>query len=464
MVKHSFFICAIAALLNPGLLQGQATSELERRIAELEQKMRLIDPAFGPETRALDLASRLESLEKKMDVVLAARRPEETRSACQPTQAIVEKKRPSTERDAPAFTLVSVSGDYRSSTEGETRLPVAGYMDFHFNKDSNQPFRPDFHRFVLLFGHSFSDRIKFWSELELEHSFVEGGESTGEVALEQAYLDFLIKPYFNLRAGMVLMPVGIINERHEPPSFNGVERPFVETLIIPTTWRELGVGATGDLGRDFRYRAYLTSSLDARRFDAENGIAEGRTAGFDASFRNPAKVARLEYARFRGLTLGTSAYFGNSGFNIPGINPRVTMSEFDGRYSFRRLDFRALLANTWLTQAAELNRRLQQQTGTMPNIASQMRGYYLEPALHTLPRRSRNDLIVFGRYEKYNTQYRMPDGYVPLPQFNRSSWVTGVTYKPNADVAIKFDYVFNRNASSVVQPLDGINVGIGWWF
>src|SRR5262249_37707728 len=148
----------------------------------------------------------------------------------------------------------------------------AGYMDFHVNRKSGEPWMPDLHRFVLLFGHSFSDRIKFWSEFEIEHALSEGGEASGEVAVEQAYLDFLIKPYFNLRAGMVLTPIGILNERHEPPSFNGVERPFVETFIIPTTWRELGVGATGDLGRGFRYRAYLTSSLDARGFDAESGI------------------------------------------------------------------------------------------------------------------------------------------------------------------------------------------------
>ena len=88
-----------------------------------------------------------------------------------------------------------------------------------------------------------------------------GREEKGEVALEQAYLDFLIKPWLNVRGGMVLAPVGIINERHEPPAYNGVERPFVETLIIPSTWREMGVGLTGDLGRGFRYRTYMVSAL-----------------------------------------------------------------------------------------------------------------------------------------------------------------------------------------------------------
>jgi hypothetical protein len=432
----------LAGILWLGIAQAQPPADLERRVAELEEKMRLVDPAFGRETRAQDLLGRLRALETKMAEVLDARQPA---PPVQQAAALVATA-PSTPPDA------------------ETRLPVAGYMDFHFNKNLGEPFRPDFHRFVLLFGHSFSDRIKFWSELEVEHALVEGGEESGEVALEQAYLDFLIKPQFNLRAGMMLTPVGIVNERHEPPAFNGVERPFVETLIIPTTWRELGFGFTGDLGRGFRYRAYLTSSLDASRFTAESGITNGRTAGFDASFRNPAKVARLEYAGRRRMTLGTSIYSGHAGFNTPGVNPRVTIAEFDGRYSVRRFDFRGLFANTWVSRAGDLNWRLEQQFGSNPNIARQMRGYYFEPGFHALPRRFRHDAIVFARYEKYNTQHRMPEGYTPLPQFNRSSWVTGVTYKPNADVAIKFDYVFNRNASTVVRPLNGINMGIGWWF
>jgi hypothetical protein len=93
-----------------------------------------------------------------------------------------------------------------------------------------------------------------------------------------------------------------------------------------------------------------------------------------------------------------------------------------------------------------------------------MRGYYFEPAVHILPRRMRNDVSLFARYEKYNTQQRMAAGFVPLPEFNRRSIVTGITYKPNADVAIKFDYVFNSNASAVVRAVNGLNLGIGWWF
>ena len=438
----------VTAFACSSILFAQVSPGFERRLADLENKMRQIDPAFRPSTAMETLEARLSKLEGLFSAILSKPQPAVQMSAM---TALVAQAVPAPAAPPP-------------SANEETRLPVAGYMDFHVNKDRGEPFRPDFHRFVLLFGHSFSNRIKFWSELEVEHALVEGGEPKGEVALEQAYLDFLIKPYFNLRAGMLLTPVGITNERHEPPAFNGVERPFVETFIIPTTWRELGFGATGTFGKGFRYRAYLTSALDATRFSAEMGIAEGRTSGFDASFRNPAKVARLEFAGVRRLTLGTSIYSGHTGFRLEGLNPRVTIFDADGRYSWKRFDGRALFANTWISQAGQLNQNLRQTFGRSPNLGSQMRGYYFEPAVHLMPTKLRHDLIFFTRYEKYNTQQEMPTGFRALPVFNRSAWVTGLTYKPHADVAIKFDYIFNRNASSVLKPADGINLGIGWWF
>lgn len=445
-------------VLGLSIAAAQAPVDLEKRLADLERKMKQLDPSFVPATD-LALIQRLDALEERLDKALSAKAPAPT-----PTLAEAAPVPALPSQPGPSLQPVSITGDFQKAADAETRLPVAGYMDFHVNKESGDSFRPDFHRFVLLFGHSFSDRIKFWSELEVEHSLLEGGEETGELALEQAYLDFLITPKFNVRAGMLLAPVGIVNERHEPPSFNGVERPFVESIIIPTTWRELGFGFTGDLGRGFRYRTYLTSALDASRFNSEFGIAEGKSSGFDASMRNPATVGRLEYAGVRRLTIGTSLYSGLAGYNTPGVNPRVTIANLDGRYSYRRLDLRGLFANTWVSDAAELNRRLRQQTGINPNVASSMRGYYVEPAFHLLPRRFRHDIIAFTRYERYNTQQHMPAGYLPLLQFNRSSWVTGVTYKPVPDVALKFDYVFNRNQSSVVRALNGVNLGIGWWF
>jgi hypothetical protein len=456
-VKFACILCLTLPLLS------QTDTDRERRLAELERKIKLLDPAFSRADGA-DFNQRLLAAERKIDQLLG---PSQSQTAAEPgvpTPPVTISSNVAPVAPTAPLQAVSVSGDYQASGEGETRLPVSGYMDAHFNKNSGEPGRADFHRFVLLFGHSFSDRIKFWSELELEHSLVEGGEELGEVALEQAYLDLLIKPWLNVRAGMILSPVGIVNERHEPPSFNGVERPFVETLIIPTTWREMGIGLTGDLGRGFRYRTYMMSALDPLGFNAESGITEGRRSGFEAAFRNPAFAGRLEYAGVRRLTLGLSAYTGVASNEELGVTPRVSIGSVDGRYSYRRFDFRALFANTWISRTRELNEALERRIGFNGNVARMMRGYYLEPAVHILPRRMRNDVILFTRYEKYNTQHRMAAGLLPLDEFNRRSIVSGVTYKPNADVAIKFDYVVNRNASSVVRPVNALNLGFGWWF
>ena len=147
--------------------------------------------------------------------------------------------------------------------------------------------------------------------------FVEGLEESGELELEQAYLDFRVNRAFNLRAGMLLAPVGIINERHEPPSFHGVERPFVDTFIIPTTWFDAGAGIHGTFGAAWHYRAYLMAPLDATRITAEEGLAEARQKGFLSNVRSIAQTARLEYGGLPGLTLGTSFWRGETRLQLP---------------------------------------------------------------------------------------------------------------------------------------------------
>jgi hypothetical protein len=453
----------LLALAFAAALIGQNTTDFEKRLRELESKMRQLDPSFGQAETEMDLGRRLAALERKMAEVLAARTDPSISVLSQSPPQVAEQ--PAIRSLAsPQLQPVGPLAGYRTSVDEEQRLPVAGYMDFHFNKPRGEPGQLDFHRFVMQFGHTFSERIKFWSELEVEHALVEGREEKGELELEQAYLDFLIKPWFNLRAGMLLTPIGIMNERHEPPSFNGVERPMVETVIIPSTWFDTGAGFTGDLGRGFRYRAYIMSGLDATGFDAEDGLAGGRQRGFQSSFRNPAKVARLEYQGIRKLTLGASAYTGHSGFNLRGINPRVDVFDIDGRYSWRRFDMRGLFAQVNISRARELNIAQERELGFNPNIARQMRGWYLEPAVHTFPRGRRQDIILFTRYERFNTQHKTPEGFAPLPQFDRSAWVAGVTFKPNADVAFKFDYIVNRNRSTVVPARNTFNLGLGWWF
>ena len=171
----------------------------------------------------------------------------------------------------------------------------------------------------------------------------------------------------------------------------------------------------------------MLSALDPLGFNAESGITEGRRSGFEAAFRNPAFAGRIEYAGIRRLTVGASAYTGIASSPNLAVTPRVSIGSVDGRYSFRRLDFRALFANTWVSKTRELNQAMERRFGFSPNVARMMRGYYFEPAVHILPKRMRNDVALFARYEKYNTQHKMVDGLMPLPEFNRRSIVTGIT-------------------------------------
>ena len=336
-------------------------------------------------------------------------------------------------------------------------------MDFHLNKPEDQDPLLDFHRFVLLFNHSFSDRLRFVGELELEHALVEGLEESGELELEQAFLDFRLKPAFNLRAGMLLAPVGIINERHEPPSFYGVERPFVDTFIVPTTWFDAGAGIYGTVGGSWQYRAYVMAPLDATQITADEGLAEARQKGFLSNVRNVAGTGRLEYVGYPGLTLGTSFWRGETGFNFPREESRVSLIEFDGRYHAGALGVRGEFAHVFIDGAEAINDLLQRTSGINPNIASQMRGFYIEPSVRPLPG-LKWDIAAFLRYENFDTQYRMPAGVLALEQFDRSAWVVGGSYYPDPDVVLKIDYTVIRNRSALFGSSDSLNVGLGWWF
>ena len=341
--------------------------------------------------------------------------------------------------------------------------PISGYMDFHLNKPEHEDPQLDFHRFVLLFNHSFSDRLRFVGELELEHAFVEGLEEGGELELEQAYLDFRLKPALNFRAGMLLAPIGIINERHEPPSFYGVERPFVDTVIVPTTWFDAGAGLHGTFGGGWQYRAYVMAPLDATRITAEDGLAEARQKGFQSNVRNVAGTGRLEYVGYPGLTLGTSFWRGQTGFNFRRQESHVGLIEVDGRYHSGALGIRGEFAHVFVDGAGAINDLVQRSSGINPNIARAMRGFYVEPSVRPLPR-LKADIGAFLRYENFDTQFRMPAGVLPLKQFDRAAWVVGASYYPDPDVVFKIDYSVIRNRSTFFGSVDSLNVGLGWWF
>lgn len=344
------------------------------------------------------------------------------------------------------------------------RGAVSGYMELHYNNLDTQPGQLDFHRFVLLLTHTFSERLRFTGELEVEHAVVEGLEDEGELELEQAYLDFLIARPFNIRAGMMLMPVGISNERHEPPVFNGVERPLVDTVIVPTTWFDVGVGVHGEIGSGWRYRLFATAPLDAAAFTAAEGIRDAAQQGAESNVERLAATGRIEYLGVLGLTLGASFWTGSSSFSLPSTTSSVHVGEADARYRRGRAELRAQFAQVGIAGADRLNAAVQRIRGTAPNIARALRGVYGEAAYRVWDGGAPRDLVAFVRYENFDTQFRMPEGLLPLRQYDRDAWVAGATWYPDPDVAVKADYVRVRNQSGFVRPSDAVNVGLGWWF
>src|SRR5947208_1415248 len=268
----------------------------------------------------------------------------------------------------------------------QERTTVGGYGEVHYTNPTGPQTPPvgNLARFVVYLAHSFDDRLAFRSELEVEDAKLEGGRPGGEVALEQAYLDYRLAGWITLRTGLVLTPVGIVNETHEPPTFNGVERPGFDHDVIPTTWREIGVGAVGTVpgGSGLAYRVYLVNGLRADGLSAGEGIREGRQEGRQASFANPSMTGRLEWAR-PGVKIGGSFWYGgtadtNSAVGTGTFGAPVALLSADARYDNGPFAMRAVVATISVSDAEAINATYGQSVG------SRIAGGYLEGAYDLL--------------------------------------------------------------------------------
>jgi cell division protein FtsB len=293
----------------------------------------------------------------------------------------------------------------------------------------------DVRRAVVYFGYKWNDRILLNSEIEYEHA----GD---EVSVEFAYLDFLWRPQLNLRAGLLLMPVGFLNELHEPTVFLGADRPEVETRILPTTWSEAGFGLFGNAG-PFTYRSYVVNGLDASGF-TDDGLRGGRQGGKEADAEDLAWVGRLDYTGVPGLLLGGSAYAGKSGQGIEtpgGRKLSVGTRIFEGHleWKWRGLELRALGAQADLDDVAALNSALDLEGDE--SVGEKLRGYYVQLGYDVLAGRGgARALIPFARWESLNTQDAVPAGFAVNPDTDLDVLTLGLAYKPIEQIVLKVDY------------------------
>lgn len=316
-------------------------------------------------------------------------------------------------------------------------------------------------RAIVYVGYKFSDRILFNSEVEFEHGST---EDNGSVSVEFAYLEGRLTPGVGVRAGLLLAPMGFLNEIHEPPTFLGATRPETERVIIPSTWREVGVGAFGAVG-DFNWRAYLLDGFDATRF-AASGIRGGRQNGSEAKGTNFALVGRLDWTRVPGLTVGASGYVGNSGQGAtdPAGTPiaaRTTIVETHAEYKAHGFDLRGLAAQAHVDDAAALN-ALGGFAGAA-SVGSRLRGFYLQGGYDVLRgRHTTHQLLPYVRYERLNTQDEVPAGYAADPANDQSLVSLGLMWKPIFNVALKTEYQLRRNEADT--GVNRINVNLGYLF
>ncbi|MEK8089468.1 hypothetical protein [Thermithiobacillus plumbiphilus] len=342
------------------------------------------------------------------------------------------------------------------------RTTIGGYGEVHYNnyiKDEKDD-EVDLHRFVLFFGHKFNDWISLSSELEVEHAFVEGDEG-GEVAMEQAYLNFHFSDAVNLRTGLQLIPMGFLNEIHEPPTFFGVERNEIETRIIPSTWRELAVSLTGQPVPGLEYHVGVSNGLAVGdEFDADKPLKKFRQGGSEASANDLAFYGALNYRGLPGLTLGGSVFTGNMGQNgaknpaLEGIDARATLWDLHAQANIRNFHLRALYARGTISDAGALSNVV--SSGSVPEA---FYGWYVEPA-YTVWQSGDKKLIPFARYERFNTQDEMPTGIAADPDSDEQVTTLGMNFYPTANVVFKADYQdFDK-----VSTNDRWNLGVGYMF
>lgn len=343
---------------------------------------------------------------------------------------------------AAALTMTSSFAAAQDSIED--KLHFSGYGEVHYNShelseiiENDPPAEVDVHRFVLGWRYDFTPKIRMDAEVDFEHAAT-------EIELEYAYLEYDLAAATSLRAGAVLMPIGPLNEFHEPPNYYSVERPYVESSIMPTTWQEIGLGLVGRLGGGaLGYRAYVVAGLDAARFDTFNGIREGRRHGAEAPAEDLAGVARLEYSARNGLNLGGSAYYGGADQGDSTLGDvTVTILNADARFRRAGFDLKGVVYHTSVGDADALSSALSSPTDSVV-VGESMLGWYGEAAYDVLRRdregSSGRALFLFGRYEDFDTNQDVPPGFVANPAANRTVITGGVSYMPVDKIAFKAD-------------------------
>jgi len=391
----------------------------------------------------------------------------------------------------PAQQLIASTGEDSLNSFGakHSHTVISGYGEAQYQRDmNNNTAVADLKRAVLFVGHQFTGKIAFFSELEVENAKVEGGGATGEVSMEQAYLKFALNPRQYIVAGLFLPRLGLVNENHLPINFNGVERPLVETMVIPSTWREMGVGFYGQTtALPLTYSVAIVNGLNNAGFEHGSGFEGGRAEGQFAGANNLAVTAAVQYFagnwkfRVSGYMSGTTPLSPRSADSLQlesgMFGTPLYLAEADVQYSKNGFSLKALGTNVSLPKAQSINRAYDN------NTPSQLYGAYAEVGYNLLQhvkstKPNNKQLVVFARYEALDLNAAIPTNGVTDGTLKQTHLIAGLGYFPIPNVVIKADvrlmHTGDQNPDLLLNPNPNamaykpnntfINLGIGHSF
>lgn len=387
--------------------------------------------------------------------------------------------------------VLTTNEDSLNAGVAKNKTVISGYGSAYYQRNFNEQMSfATLERAVLFVGHQFNSKIAFFSELEMENAKAGVGQEnngfTGEIAFEQAYLRFNLNPRQYLVAGLFTPRIGLLNENHLPVNFNGVERPLVEQVVIPATWREIGVGFYGRLrNMPVNYSIAVVNGLDASKFAHGTGIMEGRAEGQGAFANNLAVTAAVQYF-WNDFKFQVSGYVGGTN----GLNKRKSdslelsygmaalplyLGEADIQYARNGFAFKLLGTSISFPDAEQVNKAY------ASNTSKGMYGAYLEGAYNLFEKSRKMEgqqLNIFARYEMFDLNNATPVNAIYDGTEKQQHLIAGFSYLPIPNVVIKADvrlmHTGDENPDLVINPSPNripyktnnsfLNIGIGYSF
>lgn len=401
-----------------------------------------------------ELRARIEKLSAELEQLKS-----EMKSMHSQTDAIA------TQQEQISQSVASASGS--GTSDVANRATIWGYGEINYTqpKDRDEA-RADMRRAVIGVGYRFDDKTRFMSEFEVEHGVV-SKDDDGEVEVEQFYVDHQFAKAASVKMGLFLIPSGLLNESHEPTRYYGVERNFVETAIIPTTWREGGVAVHGSTDNGIGYDAGLTTGFDLSKWNADDAETRESPLGAvhqelqNAKARDLSQYVALNYRGVPGFNVGGSVFTGKASqgadaFNVDGANSavavpdmRVTLWELHTRWTPGDWDLSALYARGTISDTKNANYQFR-LNGSEMLIPEMFYGWYTQAA-YKIWESGTYRLTPFVRYERFNTgaEYAaLPPGMEIDTQPLERVWTYGLNFNLNDNVVIKTDILRFKEDSS----------------